>query len=132
MIPWLSFAAVIVLALGLDLGVLQRRNRPIGLREAFAWMAGWVALAAIFNVAIYFWYGPQAALEFSTAYLLEEALSVDNMFVFYVIFGYFVVPEEQQRRVLFWGILGAMAMRGVCIAAGVAMLDRFHWLIYVF
>lgn len=132
MIPWIAFATVVAAALILDIGILQRRDRPIPLRQALAWMAGWIGLAVVFNIAIYFWYGPQQALEYTTAYLVEEALSVDNMFVFYVIFAYFAVPASQQRRVLFWGIVGAMVMRGIFIAVGVALLDRFHWLIYIF
>ena len=123
---------MVVAALALDIGVLQRREREVPLRQALGWMAGWIGLAVVFNVAIYFWYGPQQALEYTTAYLVEEALSVDNMFVFYVIFAYFAVPAAQQRRVLFWGIVGAMVMRGIFIAVGVALLERFHWLIYIF
>ncbi len=132
MIPWISFALVVAAALALDIGVLQRKAREVPLRQALGWMAGWIGLAVVFNVAIYFWYGPQQALEYTTAYLVEEALSVDNMFVFYVIFAYFAVPTGQQRRVLFWGIVGAMVMRGIFIAVGVALLERFHWLIYIF
>lgn len=132
MIPWIAFAAVVAAALILDIGILQRRDREIPLRQALGWMAGWIGLAVVFNIAIYFWYGPQQALEYTTAYLVEEALSVDNMFVFYVIFAYFAVPASQQRRVLFWGIIGAMVMRGIFIAVGVALLERFHWLIYIF
>jgi len=132
LIPWISFGVVIVASLAIDIGVLQRRERDVPLRTALAWMAGWIGLAAVFNVAIYFWYGPQQALEYTTAYLVEEALSVDNMFVFYVIFAYFAVPKGQQRRVLFWGIVGAMVMRGIFIAVGVVLLQRFHWLIYLF
>jgi tellurite resistance protein TerC len=132
MIPWITFGAVVAGALALDIGVLQRRERDVSLRQALGWMAGWIGLAVVFNIAIYFWYGPQHALEYATAYLVEEALSVDNMFVFYVIFGYFAVPAHQQRRVLFWGIVGAMIMRGIFIAVGVALLERFHWLIYIF
>src|SRR5258706_10672880 len=132
MIPWITFGAVVAGALALDIGVLQRRERDVPLRQALGWMAGWIGLAVVFNIAIYFWYGPQQALEYATAYLVEEALSVDNMFVFYVIFAYFAVPAHQQRRVLFWGIVGAMIMRGIFIAIGVALLERFHWLIYIF
>lgn len=132
MIPWISFVVVVVVALALDIGVLQRRQREVNLRQALTWMAAWVGLAAAFNVAIYFWYGPAEALQYTAAYLVEEALSVDNMFVFYVIFNYFAVPAAHQRRVLTWGILGAMAMRGLFIGAGVALLQTFHWLIYVF
>ena len=132
MTPWLAFAVVVLGALSLDLFVSRRRGATQSLREALAWMAVWVSLAIAFNVAVYFWFGPQRALEFTTSYLVEEALSVDNMFVFFVIFSYFAVPHAYQRRVLFWGILGALVLRGAFIAGGVALLEKFQWLIYVF
>lgn len=119
-------------ALALDLGMAHRHARPMGFRQALAWMAFWISLAAAFNVAVYFWFGLQPALAFTTSYVVEEALSVDNMFVFYVIFSYFAVKKAHQHRVLFWGILGAMILRGAFIAGGVALLQQFHWLIYVF
>jgi tellurite resistance protein TerC len=102
------------------------------LKEAGIWSAVWFALAAVFNAGVYFWFGPERALEFSTGYLIEKALAVDNIFVFVVIFSAFAVPAVYQHRVLFWGVLGALAMRAVFILAGGAFLQRFHWAIYVF
>jgi tellurite resistance protein TerC len=101
------------------------------MREAGIWTAVWISLALIFNVAIYFWQGQTAAMEFLTGYLIEKALSVDNLFVFALIFAIFAVPGKFQHRVLFWGVLGALIMRGIFIGAGAALLERFHWLIYV-
>lgn len=116
----------------LDLGVFHRRTRPIGFREALASSLAWVALAAIFAVVIFFWHGRVPALEFVTGYVIELSLSVDNLFVFLLIFRFFQVPAGHQHKVLFWGILGALIMRGVFIVAGVGLIQRFHWIIYVF
>ena len=116
----------------LDLRVFHRSPRLVRSREALAWSAMYVTLAALFALLLYLWQGHQAALEFITGYVLELSLSVDNLFIFLVIFNYFAVPEEQQRRVLFWGILGALIMRGVFIGAGVQLIHRFHWLLYIF
>ncbi len=129
---WVGFAILVLVTLALDLGVFHRRAHAVRPREALAWMTVWVSLAVAFNVAVYYWFGAHKALEFLTGYLVEEALSVDNMFVFFVIFSYFAVAREHQHRVLFWGIVGALAMRGAFIAAGVALLERFHWVFYVF
>lgn len=118
--------------LALDLRVLHRPGHAIGFREALGWSAMWVALAAAFAAIIYFWQGHQAALEFVTGYVLELSLSVDNLFIFLLVFRYFSVPEEQQHRVLFWGILGALLMRGIFIGAGVGLIQRFHWTLYIF
>ena len=118
--------------LALDLGVFSRRAHTIRFREALAWSSVWLALAAAFAVLIYFWHGRPAALEFVTGYVIELSLSVDNLFVFLVIFRYFQVPSEQQHRVLVYGILGALIMRGLFILAGVGLIQRFHWIIYVF
>src|SRR6202158_3829113 len=118
--------------LALDLKVFHRRGQVAGFREALGWSAMWVALAATFAVIVYFWQGHQVALEFFTGYVLELSLSVDNLFIFLLVFRYFSVPEEQQHRVLFWGILGALLMRGVFIGAGVGLIHRFHWILYVF
>jgi tellurite resistance protein TerC len=126
------FAAVVTVALSLDLLVFRRDPREMSVARSLAWMVVWVALAAAFNLAVWYWFGPARALEFSTAYVVEEALSVDNMFVFFVIFSYFAVPRAHQHRVLFWGIVGALILRGVFVAVGAAMLARFEWLIYVF
>ncbi len=116
----------------LDLLVVHRRSRVVRSREALAWSAMWIVLAAVFAGLLFFWQGRQAALEFATGYLLELSLSVDNLFIFLVIFRYFSVPEEHQRKVLFWGILGALVMRGIFILAGVGLIERFHWVLYLF
>ena len=111
---------------------LHRPGRVVSFRAAFSWSAVYVALAAGFAVLLYFWQGHQVALEFVTGYVLEISLSVDNLFVFLVIFKYFAVPEQQQHRVLFWGVLGALILRGIFIGAGVGLISRFHWVLYVF
>jgi tellurite resistance protein TerC len=129
---WIIFNAVILLLLFLDLTVWNRGGRVIPFRQALLSSGFWIALALGFAVLVHHWLGPTKALEFVTGYLVEEALSVDNLFVFILIFSYFRVPPEQERTVLFWGILGAMIMRGVFIAAGVALVNRFHWILYVF
>jgi tellurite resistance protein TerC len=118
--------------LALDLGVFHRRAHVVKLKEALTWTAVWIALALLFNLGVYHWYGSERALEFLTGYVIEKALSVDNIFVFIVIFSAFSVPAELQHRVLVWGILGALAMRAVCIAMGAALLQNFHWVIYIF
>jgi tellurite resistance protein TerC len=116
----------------LDLGVFHRRNHVVKFREAILWSAMWIALAAIFAVIVYFWHGRVPALEFVTGYVIELSLSVDNLFVFLLIFRYFQVPTVHQHKVLFWGILGALIMRAVFILAGVGLIRQFHWIIYVF
>ncbi len=116
----------------LDLKVFHRPGHAVGFREAMGWSAMWVALAAAFAAIIYFSQGHQVALEFFTGYVLELSLSVDNLFIFLLVFRYFSVPEEQQHRVLFWGILGALLMRGIFIGAGVGLIHRFHWILYAF
>jgi tellurite resistance protein TerC len=129
---WVGFLAFVLTMLAVDLGVFQRRPHAVGWREALAWSAVWVSLALLFNLGIYVWFGPQRALEFFTGYLIEKALSVDNLFVFLVIFGYFGISPALQHRVLFWGILGALAMRAAFIMAGGVLLQTFHWTIYLF
>jgi tellurite resistance protein TerC len=129
---WVGFNALVLSLLALDLGVFHRHARPVTVREALGWSAVWIALAAAFGVGLWLTLGPQPALEFAAGYLVEEALSVDNLFVFILIFGYFKVPAEVQHRVLFWGILGALLLRGTMIAAGAMLLAQFHWLIYLF
>jgi len=129
---WILFNLFALGMLVLDLRVFHRSPRLVRSREALAWSAMYVTLAALFALLLYLWQGHQAALEFITGYVLELSLSVDNLFIFLVIFNYFAVPEEQQRRVLFWGILGALIMRGVFIGAGVQLIHRFHWLLYIF
>ena len=129
---WILFNLFALGMLVVDLRVVHRPGHVVSSRAALGWSAMYVALAAGFAVILYFWQGHQAALEFVTGYVLELSLSVDNLFVFLVIFNYFAVPDEQQHRVLFWGVLGALVMRGVFIGAGVGLISRFHWVLYVF
>ena len=132
MLYWVLFNLFALGMLLLDLRVFHRRGRVQGFRMALAWSGMYVGLAAVFVAIIYFWQGHQVALEFVTGYVLELSLSVDNLFIFLVIFNYFAVPDEQQHRVLFWGVLGAMIMRGIFIVTGVGLISRFHWLFYIF
>lgn len=129
---WVLFNIFVAVMLALDLGVFHRRSERPTLRQSLIWSALWIALAAIFAVIIFFWHGRTAALEFSTGYVIELSLSVDNLFIFLLIFRYFHLPEHQQYRVLFWGIIGAIAMRAAFIFAGVGLIRKFHWIIYVF
>ena len=129
---WVLFNLFVIVMLVLDLGVFNRRAHSISFREALAWSAMWITLALGFAVLVYFWHGRTASLEFVTGYLIELSLSVDNLFVFLVIFRFFRVPDKLQHRVLFWGILGALITRGIFIVAGVGLIQRFHWIIYVF
>ena len=129
---WAGFGLLVFVLLALDLGVFHRRVHVIGLREALLWSIFWICLALVFNVGVYYWFGKTHALEFFTGYVIEKALSVDNIFVFVVIFSYFAVPQELHHRVLFWGILGALVLRGIFILAGAALIQTFHWVIYVF
>ena len=128
---WILFNLFALGMLVLDLLVFHRHGGVVRSREALAWSAMWIGLAAAFAGLIFFWQGRQAALEFVTGYVLELSLSVDNLFLFLVIFRYFSVPEQHQRGVLFWGIVGALVMRGVFIVAGVGLIRRFHWVPYV-
>ncbi len=128
---WTLFVAVFVVALGLDLFVFQRKAHVISVKEALKLSAFWIMLALAFNVLVYFTEGPEKALEFLTAYLIEKSLSVDNLFVFLAIFTYFAAPREAHRKVLLWGILGAIVFRGVFIFAGIQLIERFHFLLYV-
>ena len=129
---WILFNLFALGMLVLDLVVFQRRSGVMRSREALAWSAMWIGLAAAFAGVLLFWQGRQVALEFVTGYVLELSLSVDNLFIFLVIFRYFSVPEQHQRSVLFWGIIGALLMRGVFILAGVGLIERFHWVLYLF
>ncbi len=132
LIFWLLFNLFVLAMLTLDLGVLNRRAHVIKFREAIGWSLMWISLAAIFAVGVYFWRGRATALEFTTGYVVELALSVDNLFVFILIFRYFNVPPHYQHKVLFWGIIGALLARGVFIAAGITLIHYFHWIIYLF
>lgn len=130
--PWVAFVGFVLGMLVLDLRVFHRKAHEIHLREALGWSAFWIALALLFNLGIWWLRGPTTALEFLTAYLIEKSLSVDNLFVFLLIFRYFAVPAVYQHEVLFWGIVGALVMRAVFILAGVALIHQFHWILYVF
>jgi tellurite resistance protein TerC len=129
---WIVFNAVILLLLFFDLTVISRKHRVVPFRQALLMSAFWIALAMAFALFVHQWMGATKSLEFLTGYLLEEALSVDNLFVFILLFAYFKVPPEEEKTVLFWGIIGALIMRGIFIAAGVALVQRFHWILYVF
>ena len=130
-LSWFGFTAFVIGLLLLDLLVFNRKAHEIRLREALGWSAFWVALSLGFNLLVYRYMGPQAGLQWLTGYLVEKALSVDNLFVFLLIFNYFKVPAQYQHRVLFWGVLGALVLRAVFILAGAALLARFHFLMYL-
>lgn len=129
---WAAFVVFILALLALDLGVFNRKAHKVSLREAAIWSAVWIGLALLFNAVIFFWQGAGVALEFFTAYLIEKSLSVDNIFVFVLIFSALAVPAKYQHRVLFWGILGALVMRGALIALGAALISLLHWVLYIF
>lgn len=131
-LPWIGFLVFILGMLALDLGVFHREARAIARREALIWSAVWISLALIFNAGVYLTKGTEAGIEWTTGYLLEYSLSVDNIFVMLLIFSTFLVPPIYQHRVLFWGILGAVVMRGALIAGAGFLLHRLHWMIYVF
>src|SRR5688572_11416678 len=129
---WVGFNVFVLAMLALDLFVFHKEAHEVSYREAAGWSAFWIALALAFNYGVYYFLGPEKGLEFLTGYLIEKALSVDNIFVFVLIFSFFNVPARYQHRVLFWGILGALLMRGIMIAAGAALIHEFHWIIYLF
>ncbi len=129
---WVVFNAGVLLLLALDLLVVHRKPRAIKFREAAAWSVFWVLLAAAFAVMVYFLGGGQKTLEFTTGYIIEESLSVDNLFVFLMIFRFFKVEDELQHKILFWGIIGALVTRGIFIVVGVSLLRRFEWIVYLF
>jgi len=129
---WLGFLGLVIALLALDLGVFHRKAHAVSLKEAAFWSVVWVALAGLFGLGVYYWFGTQRGLEFVTGYLIEKALAVDNIFVIVVIFSTFRTPPQYQHRVLFWGILGALVMRMALILVGGALLERFHWMIFVF
>lgn len=139
---WIGFNIFVLVMLALDLGVFHRKSHAVSMKEALTWSIVWITLSLLFNLVIYlFWdkmvpnssySNGEAALAFLTGYLIEKSLSVDNIFVFILIFSYFAVPDRYQHRVLFWGILGALIMRGTLILIGAALLEAFHWIIYVF
>jgi tellurite resistance protein TerC len=129
---WVGFNLFVLAMLALDLGVFHRKAHAVSLKEASIWSAVWITLAMIFNAGVYLFAGPEPALQFFTGYLIEKSLSVDNIFVFVLLFTFFKVPAPYQHRVLFWGILGALIMRGTLIGLGVVLLETFHWIIYLF
>jgi tellurite resistance protein TerC len=129
---WVGFNAGVLAVLALDLGVFHRTSHRVSLREAAVWSTIWIALSLAFGYWLSLQMGRAAGLEFLTGYLIEKALSIDNIFVFVLIFSYFKVPDEYQHRVLFWGILSALVMRGAMIGAGAYLIERFHWIMYVF
>ncbi len=129
---WIFFNVFVLLMLALDLGIFNRKAHEISIKEAMIWTVVWISLAMCFNVLIYYWQGKVKALEFFTGYVIEKSLSVDNIFVFVLIFSYFKTPSIHQHKILFWGIIGALIMRAAFIFAGVALLEKFHWTIYVF
>ena len=131
-ILWGGFNLFVLGMLALDLGIFHRRAHVVKVREALIWTAVWITLSMAFNLFVYHYLGKEKALEFFTAYLIEKSLSIDNIFVMIMISGYFQVPQEYQHKVLFWGILGALVMRVIFILAGIELIHKFHWLIYVF
>jgi tellurite resistance protein TerC len=132
MLSLVLFNVFVIAMLVLDLGVFQRRAHEIGVKEALGWSAFWIVLSLLFNFGLYLWQGKEPALLFFTGYLIEKSLSVDNLFVFLLLFMYFKVPGKYQHKVLFWGILGALLMRGALIATGVVLISKFHWILYLF
>ena len=129
---WIGFNVFVLAMLALDLGVFHRKAHVVSIRESITWTVVWVALALLFNAGVWHYAGSQKGLEFFTGYLIEKSLSVDNVFVFALLFSYFAVPPLYQHKVLFWGILGALVMRAVMIVAGAALITKFAWIIYVF
>jgi tellurite resistance protein TerC len=129
---WIGFNVFVLTMLAQDLGVFHRKAHAVSIKEASVWSIVWITLALTFNAGLYFFGGPELALQFFTGYLIEKSLSVDNIFVFVLLFTYFAVPAAYQHRVLFWGVLGALIMRGIMIALGVVLLDTFRWIVYLF
>ena len=129
---WIGFNVFVLLMLALDLGVFHRKAHVVTFKESMAWTVVWVTLALLFNLGVWHYMGPQRGIEFFTGYVIEKSLSVDNVFVFALLFSYFAVPPLYQHKVLFWGILGALIMRAVMIFLGAALIERFTWIIYIF
>jgi tellurite resistance protein TerC len=129
---WICFNAFVLMMLALDLGVFHRKSHEVSIREALTWTGVWITLAMLFNLFLYYYLDKEKAVEFFTGYLIEKSLSVDNIFVIIMIFSYFNVPSAFQHKVLFWGILGALVMRVIFIFAGIELIHKFHWLIYIF
>jgi len=129
---WIGFNVFVLIMLALDLGVFNRKSHEVSVKEALIWSAVWIGMALLFNVFVYFNMGKEKALEFLTGYLLEKSLSVDNIFVFVIVFTMFGIPAMYQHKILFWGIFGAIVMRIILIFSGIALIAKFHWLVYVF
>ena len=129
---WIGFNLFVLLMLALDLGVFNRKAHVVSVKEALTWSGVWICLSLVFNGLIYHWFGEAKAIEFFTGYVIEKSLSVDNIFVFVLVFKYFQIPSIYQHKILFWGILGALVMRVIFIFAGVALIEKFHWTIYLF
>ena len=129
---WVGFNVFVLAMLALDLGVFHRKAHVVSFKESITWTVVWVVLALVFNVGVWHYAGSQKALEFFTGYLIEKSLSVDNVFVFALLFSYFAVPAVYQHKVLFWGILGALIMRAIMIGVGAALITKFTWVIYIF
>ena len=129
---WVGFNVFILILLALDLKVLNRKPHEISIKESLMWSGIWIVISLLFNIGVYFWFGRESALQFFTGYLIEKSLSIDNLFVFLLLFSYFKVPAKYQHEVLFWGILGALFMRGSLILLGAALITRFHWILYIF
>lgn len=129
---WVGFNCLVLLLISIDLFVFHRNSHEVKMKEALTWSAVWITLAMIFNVGVYSWFGQEAALQFFTGYIIEKSLSVDNLFVFLMVFAYFKVPPKYQHKILFWGIIGALVMRAILIVVGAALIAEFHWIIYIF
>ena len=129
---WVTFNVFVLVLLALDLGVFHRSNHAISIKESLIWSGIWILVGLAFNVGVFYFSGPQKGLEFFTGYVIERSLSIDNIFVFILMFTYFGVPARYQYKVLFWGILGALIMRGALIMVGTALIAAFHWILYVF
>lgn len=132
LVLWICFNIFILLMLALDLGIIQRKTHVISVKEALIWSAIWVVLALLFNIFIYYEFGKTKALEYFTGYLLERSLSIDNIFVFVLLFSYFKVPEKYHHKVLFWGVIGALVLRAALIALGSVIVASFAWVLYIF
>ncbi len=129
---WILFVVFILIVLALDLGIFHKKSHSVGFKESIIWSGVWIALAMAFNVIILYWRGQEDFMLFLTGYVIEKSLSVDNLFIFLLIFGYFKIPNQYQHKVLFYGILGALIMRAFFIWAGIAILAKFNWVIYIF
>ena len=129
---WVVFGAVILILFALDLGIFHKKSHEVGIKEALTWSGIWLIVAIAFNLLVYFWMGTERAIEFAAGYLVERTLSFDNLFVFLLIFSYFKVPSIHQYKILFWGIIAALVMRGAFIIAGIELMDKFHWIVYIF